>query len=136
MNPLIFDAKRHIVIPGDQKMTLQYAVDDWVRHALSAIDDHGYFAVALSGGSTPKTMYQKLAQEKKEALDWSKVILFWSDERAVPLQDKDSNYRMALEAGFDDLPIPENQIFPMQGEGDLEANAKAYEELILTKIPP
>lgn len=124
-----------IIVPGNADETIDYCVEDFIKTANDAIKDHGYFAVALSGGSTPKNIYQKLAQEKKDALDWSKVWLFWSDERAVPPTDPESNYHMAMEAGFKSLPIPESQIFRMVAEDDIEMNAKKYEELIRRKIP-
>lgn len=131
----IYDSKRNYIVPGDKDKAIDYAVNEWVSIAKNAINDHDYFAVALSGGSTPKAIYKKLADTKKNALDWSKVLLFWSDERAVPPNHSDSNYKMAMESGFSRLPIPKDHIFRLKGEGDVELNAKEYEKLILTKIP-
>ena len=72
-----------------------------------------------------------------DRLDWSKVFLFWSDERSVPPNDPDSNYRMALEeGGLSKLPIPQDHIFRMVAEEEIEANAKAYEDVILDKLAP
>jgi 6-phosphogluconolactonase len=121
-----FDVARKVVIGDTASLTLDYAADLWVLAAKQAIEQNGKFLAALSGGSTPKEIYKRLAQ-KKEALDWSKVWLFFSDERAVPLDHIESNYRMAMESGFHELPIPREQIFPMKGEGDLEKNALDYE---------
>lgn len=130
-----FDSRRSYVIPGDFETTLRYAVDDWISLASDCITQQGYFAVALSGGTTPQAIYQRIKETKKNSLDWKKVLIFFSDERAVSKYHPDSNYKMGMDAGFKDLGIPIEQIFPMEGEGDLEANAKAYETLILTKIP-
>ena len=133
MKQISVDVRRHVVVPGDHDQTLQYAIDQWIEIAKEAISRQGYFAVALSGGSTPKAIYAGL-EKKQDALDWSKVLLFWSDERAVSKEDSQSNYRMAMES-FGKLPILPENIFPMNGLGDLEENAKAYEALINAHIP-
>lgn len=131
-----FDVRRDLVVPGDQEKTLQFSIDLFIHLANTAISSHGYFSVALSGGSTPKAIYQGLAQSKyQNAVDWKKVLLFWSDERCVPKDHPDSNYKMAMDAGFSKLPIPKENIFPMPCEGDLEADSLKYEHLITTKIP-
>ncbi|MBP9841821.1 MAG: 6-phosphogluconolactonase [Simkaniaceae bacterium] len=93
----------HLVVPGDKHTTLQFAVEHWIHSAQTAIEEHGAFYVALSGGSTPKAIYEALS--KRTDLDWSKVYLFWSDERSVPPTDPESNYHMAMEAGLKTLPI-------------------------------
>lgn len=133
MKQVSVDVKRYVIIPGDHDQTLQYSIDNWIELAKEAILRQGYFAVALSGGSTPKAIYAGLAK-RQDALDWSKVLLFWSDERAVSKEDPNSNYRMAMEA-FGALPVLEKNIFPMNGLGDLEENARAYEALISAQIP-
>lgn len=130
----ILDARRKIALPGNSELTLSFAADLWIQIANEAIRDHGFFAVALSGGSTPKKIFQKLCT-LADRIDWTKVFLFWSDERSVPPTDPDSNYNMAMEAGgLSQLPIPKNQIFRMVAEEDIEANAKAYEDIILDKL--
>lgn len=130
------DDRRDLIIPGDYAKTLQFCIDTFLQIASEAIADHGYFAVALSGGNTPKAIFQGIVKDsKRDQVDWKKVLLFWSDERCVPHNHPDSNYRMAMDAGFAKLPIPNENIFPMHGEGNLESNAKAYEQLIKEKIP-
>lgn len=133
MKQLSFDVARHVIIPGNYDQTLLYSIEYWIELANEAISRQGYFAVALSGGSTPKAIYEGLAK-RPEALDWSKVLLFWSDERAVSKEDPNSNYRMAMEA-LRPLPILPKNVFPMDGLGDLEENAKKYEALINAHIP-
>jgi len=131
-----FDDKRNIVIPGDEKQTIAFCVDHFIKIANEAIKDHGFFTVALSGGSTPKAIFNKLSEkENTQKIDFSKVLLFWSDERSVASDDSESNYKMAMDAGFKSLSIPEDHIFPMDGTGDLDFNAKAYEALIESAIP-
>lgn len=133
MKQFLQGTKRQIIIPGDYEVTLQYAVQDWIKTAQEAILRQGFFAVALSGGSTPKAIYKALAT-KRDLLDWSKVLLFWSDERACSKTDARSNYRMAMEQ-LGSLPLLSQNILPMDGVGDLEVNAKSYERYIAEKIP-
>lgn len=132
--PIRFDTKRRLFLPGDHEETLTFAVENWLEVAAESIVDHEFFAVALSGGSTPKKIFQKLAQ-KPDVIDWSKVYLFWGDERSVPPNHPDSNYRMAIEeSGLGRLPILKEHIFRMVAESDIEANAIAYEALIEEKL--
>lgn len=136
MKVYAYDERRDIAIPGDYEQTLQFCIELFFKVARKAIADHGYFAVALSGGSTPKAIYQGILKAAPQnPIDWNCVLLFWSDERCVPLDHPDSNYKMAMDAGFSKLPIPKENIFPMRGEGDLEKSAKDYEREILEKIP-
>lgn len=129
-----YDERRDLVVPGDLNQTIRFAVDYFVTIAKESIEEHGVFNVALSGGSSPKAVYEGLVDSKIE-LDWKKVHLFWSDERCVPPYHPDSNYRMAMEASFSKLHIPAENIHRMQAEGDCEEGATLYEKLILTKLP-
>ena len=90
------------------------------------------FRVALSGGSTPKRVYQLLAApEFSNKIDWSRVDLFWGDERYVPADDSESNYRMTAEALLDHAPVPSVNIHPVPTEiSPPAAAASAYEEEI------
>src|SRR3989344_3078094 len=90
-------------VPGDKEATLFFAVHHWVSLAKAAIKEHDAFYVALSGGSTPKAIYHSLLTHRD--IEWSKVYLFWSDERNVPPNHQESNYHMAMEAGLNKLPI-------------------------------
>lgn len=129
-----FDERRKLLIPGNAKQTIEYAANHWIQIANESINRFGNFAVALSGGSTPKLIFQELVKNAAK-VPWEKVLLFWSDERAVPPTDKESNYHMALvEAGMQTLPIPKENIFRMVAETDIEKNALAYENLIKEKV--
>ena len=121
-----WDERRDYIVLEDSKAAVEFAVEHWIHCAERAIQQRGRFAVALSGGSTPKAIYERLVKEK---VDWSKVWLFWSDERAVPPDHPDSNYRMAMES-FSKVPVPPSQIFRMKGEKEIEKNALDYEEKI------
>ena len=100
--------------------------------AADAIQDHGQFFVALSGGSTPKAIYEVLCQPQYSSeIEWSKIHLFWSDERSVPPTDPDSNYRMAMKAGFEKMLLLPEHIHRMEAETDIEKHALQYEKKIL-----
>lgn len=124
---LNFDQRRNLFIGKTENEALDFAVENWVHTAQRAIQQRGRFCVALSGGSTPKAIYQKL--ESVKDLDWTKVFLFWSDERAVGPDHPESNFGNAMEH-FKKHPIPPSQIFRMKAERDIEKNAKDYEEKI------
>ena len=96
-----WDARRNIAILKTPEEAVAFAAHHWVEKANEAIDQKGRFAVALSGGSTPKSIYTLLSLPPLSTqVDWSKVHLFWSDERSVFPDHPDSNYYMAMEAGF------------------------------------
>jgi 6-phosphogluconolactonase len=84
--------------------------------------------VALSGGSTPKALYALLASpEYREQIDWPQVHLFWGDERCVPADHAESNFRMTREALLSKINLPERNIHRMAGEKDPAAAAIEYE---------
>jgi 6-phosphogluconolactonase len=125
-----FDVRRKMAILNTEEEAIQYSAEYIVKVANEAIEKRGAFYVALSGGSTPKAIYKSLISQFSDAIDWSKVHLFFSDERAVGPNDPESNYKMAMDAGFDQLPIPKSQIHRMQAEDEIENGALAYEELL------
>lgn len=134
MKTIEIDERRVLVIPGNKQETISYAAQLILKKAQDAINDHGFFAIALSGGSTPKLVYQALSSSKQQ-IAWDKVYLFWSDERSVPPNDPMSNYHMAIvEGGLEKLPIKKENIFRMQAEDNIEENALKYEKTIKEKL--
>ncbi|MCH9630783.1 MAG: 6-phosphogluconolactonase [Chlamydiia bacterium] len=125
-----WDERRKIIVPGNKEETITFCVEHFISCANDAIKDHGSFFVALSGGSTPKAMFELLAEKYADKVDWSKVHLFWSDERSVKPENPDSNYNMAMSSGFAKLPLIGDHIHRMVAEDNIEVNAKAYEETI------
>ena len=120
---------RVIEILPDATEVAQRAAEIFIETANEAVKSNGRFSVALSGGSTPKVLYQLLAQEGcSSQIDWQRVHVFWSDERCVPPEDEQSNYRMANEALLEHIPIPANQIHRMHGEDKPQTAAENYEE--------
>jgi 6-phosphogluconolactonase len=103
----------------------------FVTECHRCIAEHGKFIVALSGGNTPKRLYQLLATiEFSRNIPWKKVFLFWSDERFVPHTDADSNYRMVKENLLDYISIPKKNIYPMPVKSSPKLGAAKYEASI------
>jgi 6-phosphogluconolactonase len=125
-----YDEKRDIAIVDDP---ISFSCGLFLTIAKKAIAERGKFTVALSGGSTPKNLYMRLKEHKKD-LEWNKVFVFFSDERSVEPDSEESNYHMAMTHGFFDLPIPKHHIFRMKAEKSIEKHAKAYEELICKHV--
>jgi 6-phosphogluconolactonase len=125
-------SSRIIRIFADKEALSEASAHEFVRCAREAIAARGHFTVALSGGSTPKQLYQLLTTEPFRAqVDWGRVEFFWGDERCVPPDHPDSNYRMAREAMLAHLPIPAEHVHRMEAERpDLDAAARDYEAVI------
>lgn len=133
--PKIFDERRMFIIPGDRKKTIEFSVNHMINISKESIQKTGRFSIALSGGSTPQEIYQKLTSfPSNTRMNWNKVFLFWSDERSVDPENSESNYKMALDAGFKNMPIPHQQCLRMEAENHIEEHAHKYEELIKTHL--
>jgi 6-phosphogluconolactonase len=118
-----------IVVLPDLDQVAQEAARRWVEIAQGAVAERGSFSVALSGGSTPRTLYKLLAGEPwRSQAPWESTYVFWGDERRVPSTDPQSNYRMARETLLDHVPIPDGQIYRMHGEDLLSSATSDYED--------
>lgn len=108
------------------------AADTFVELSEQSIQKHGKFVTAVSGGSSPKAIFSLLAtSEYADKIDWSKVYIFWVDERWVALDDEKSNFKMTLETLLSKVPVNKDQIFPMYKEGtEPEDYAREYEAQI------
>jgi 6-phosphogluconolactonase len=102
------------------------AARDFAARAEEAVDERGRFAVALAGGSTPKATYEVLARDYADKLDWGRVSVFFADERTVPPEHEDSNYRMAQRTLLSRVPV--GGVHRMRGELPPAEAAAAYEE--------
>ncbi|HWW76568.1 MAG TPA: 6-phosphogluconolactonase [Pyrinomonadaceae bacterium] len=99
--------------------------------ARASARERGAFSIALSGGSTPRRVYELLAgDEFREQVDWKSVHVFFGDERTVPADDAESNYRMANEALLSRVPVPAENVHRIEGLGDAAANASACESVM------
>lgn len=94
-----------------------------------AIRSSGRFTLALAGGSTPRRLYERLAEpEHAGRIEWDQTHIFWGDERCVPPDHPESNYRMARELLIDHVPVPPRNIHRIRGEADPQQAAAAYEQ--------
>lgn len=93
------------------------------------------FHVALSGGSTPKIVFDVLAREFGSSIDWKKVHFYWGDERCVPPTDEESNYRMTVEHLFSKIEVPEENIHRIKGEDVPREEAERYADVLGTNLP-
>ncbi|HET8626616.1 MAG TPA: 6-phosphogluconolactonase, partial [Thermomicrobiales bacterium] len=117
-----------IHVSPDPTALAEEAARRFVAAARDATAARGRFTVALSGGSTPRTLFRLLAAPPyRDEVDWARVHVGWGDERCVPPDDERSNYRMARETLLDHVPIPAGQIHRIPAEWpDHEAAADAY----------
>lgn len=108
---------------------LAHRVAQWIVDLACAAPDR--FAIALSGGSTPKRLYQLLAATPlREAMPWERVHLFWGDDRFVPWDDPNSNYGMARDAMIVHVPIPPSNVHGIPMTRDPADAARAYEQTL------
>ena len=118
------------------------AAVQFVELANQAVTDHGLFHVALAGGNTPRRMYELLAADQlRSAIDWTTVHLYFGDERCVPLDHPDSNFRLASEALISHVDIPAVNVHPIEIEAEATSSAMRYESELRhcfpdVEIPP
>ena len=124
------------VLP-DRASLMRAAAEHVVGVAARAMTRHGRCALALSGGSTPADLYALLATGAFAArIEWSRLEVFWGDERCVPPNHEQSNYRMARDALLAKVPVPETNVHRIRGEDDPKVAAVAYEELLRRALGP
>jgi 6-phosphogluconolactonase len=116
-----------IKIVPDAVTLARVGADEFHRAAEAAVQERGRFSVALSGGNTPRAVYFLLASEHKN-LPWDRIHIFFGDERHVPPDHPDSNFRMASESLLSKVPIPEKNIHRIHAELEAEAAATEYDQ--------
>jgi 6-phosphogluconolactonase len=119
---------RHLFVAGTADDVAREAASRFVEAASRAISERGRFSVALSGGSTPRRLYALLTQPPYlHAVDWSRVCLFFADERYVPPEHPDSTLRLVRETLLVGAPVPPDNVFPMPTQGGSpEEDGAAY----------
>ena len=106
----------------------------WAALARRAVERHGVFHVALSGGGSPKWVFQRLAV--RDDIPWEAVQIWFGDERHVPLEHPDSNYRMAREALLDRVGLAAERVHPMVSDpADAAGDAERYDRLLAERLP-
>jgi len=107
------------------------------RLSAESIAERGRFTVALSGGSLPKLLCPPLTSEPLGSqIDWPAWHVFWADERLVPLNHADSNFRLAREYLFDQVNIPVAQVYPVDDSFDPPVTADAYQAVLSQVFEP
>jgi len=111
---------------------LSEAVAKWIVDIIAdTLKKHDRFTIALSGGSTPERLHRLLASSPyKEQVDWSKLHIFWGDERAVPFEDSRNNAKMAYDTLLNFVPVPAAQIHVMRTDISPEQSAIEYEKIL------
>jgi 6-phosphogluconolactonase len=123
----------NLYVYDDSEQLAQQACEAFVDLAKTTIAAQGRFRVALSGGSTPKRLYELLAQQQ---LPWESIDWFWGDERFVPHSHQESNYRMVRESLLSQVPIPPGNIFPVPFIADSpQQSAFDYETVLRSQFP-
>jgi 6-phosphogluconolactonase len=112
------------------ELTLR-AAEAAVRRINESVQRNDSFSIALSGGNTPRTLYRLFSTRFRDQIPWTKVHVFWGDERYVPRADSQSNYRMARETLLDAVPCPVGNVHPMPTElRDPDLAAREYEKTL------
>lgn len=121
------------VFPSSEALAQSFAA--MLIKDLDRIEPDHYYTIAISGGSTPEYLFRYLAENYADRISWEKLLVFWVDERCVPPEDEESNYRMAYESLLQNVPIPDANIFRIRGEDDPGAEARQYSELVISMVP-
>jgi 6-phosphogluconolactonase len=122
------------VLPDLEKAARAAALE-LAATASDAFSDRGIFRLALSGGSTPRVLFDTLARPPfSRRIDWGKARVFFVDERCVPPSNERSNYRLAKERLLDPLRVPERNVFRMRGEEEPRLAARDYDRVLRTEF--
>jgi 6-phosphogluconolactonase len=125
------DGTRDVVVLPDLDAVSRQAAERFVALANDAVNRANRFTVALAGGSTPERLYRLLASDAyRDAVPWASVYIFFGDERCVPPDDPESNYRMAKQSLLDHVPVLSEQVFRMEGERDPQSAAVTYDAVL------
>jgi 6-phosphogluconolactonase len=125
--------KRHVEMEKvfKDKVAVAEAFAAYLKELINV--DHTVY-ISLSGGSTPKAIFDYMAIHYKDAIRWENVHFYWGDERCVPPDDEESNYKMTVDHLFSKIDIPEENIHRIRGEMDPEVEAKRYAEEMYNEI--
>jgi 6-phosphogluconolactonase len=119
----------HVKIFGDADALARAAAGRFVESAAAAVKTSRRFSVALAGGNTPRNVYELIAGDDfSSRVDWARTYVFFGDERCVPPDHPESNYRMADETLLGRVPLPRENVHRIEGAGDPVENARTYED--------
>jgi 6-phosphogluconolactonase len=116
---------------------LNWQVAEWIVSCINdVLQKQNRFTIVLSGGSTPKKLYQLLATDEfKNKIEWQRLHIFWGDERYVPFTDDRNNAKMAFDTLLDHVPVSKSQIHVMRTDIDAETSANEYEKALQNYFP-
>jgi 6-phosphogluconolactonase len=115
----------------DPEAVAEAATLVFAQAASEAVSERGRFVVALAGGSTPRRLYELLAERMRDFIDWARVVIVFGDDRCVPPNHERSNYRLANETLLSKVPIAQNNVHRIMGDsGDPAAAARAYAQTL------
>ncbi len=121
------------VFPSLDALSLTFA--ELLVKDLDRIGPDEYYSIALSGGTTPVFLFKYLSENFVDRISWDQLLVFWVDERCVPPEDNESNYKMAFEHLLQNVPLPDTNVFRIRGEANPLLEAKQYSELVSENIP-
>ena len=125
---------QNVRVYNDKQELVDSFTEEFINAVNLQVNSSESFFLALSGGNTPRLIYQKFSKVENKQL-WEKINLFWGDERFVPPENPESNYKMAFDAFISKVPIPQKQIYRIYGEGAPEKERVRYEEEIKKNVP-
>lgn len=116
----------------DDKETMSEQLASWIERLVQdTLKKQDLFTLVLSGGGTPKLLFQKLASDKfKNKINWKRIHVFWGDERVVPFEDDRNNARMAYDILINHIDIPPEQVHIMRTDIEPELAAEKYEKIL------
>ena len=121
----------------DMEALNRAVAEEIARLSNAAVKQKGRFDFVLSGGNTPRHLYQLLARDYRDRIPWPQVHLFWGDERYLPPDNPKSNYRMVREALLDPMPLTPAHVHPMPTDfPQPDEAARAYEATLRSQSPP
>ena len=121
------------IFPTVEKLAGSFA--ELLQQNVDKTDDNDFYSLALSGGSTPNKIFRYLSKNFVDKINWKKIKIFFGDERCVPPDNEDSNYRMANESLLKNISIPKENIFRIKGENNPVKEAERYEEVLKSNLP-
>ncbi len=123
------DPKKEINVFDTTEQLAEFVGNIW-KHGTNTLALNTFYTIALSGGSTPIKIFQYLAENFRSKIVWTRLKFFWGDERCVPPEDVDSNYRLAKESLFSKLNLRNENIFRIHGESDPKKEAIRYSKIL------
>jgi 6-phosphogluconolactonase len=128
-------ANKKIIVFGSVEELAGYAANK-LTEDIKQKSEFPFYSVALTGGSTPGEIYSIISQNRSVGINWERVRFFWGDERCVPPDSDESNYKMASQNLLGNIDVSDDNVFRIHGEADPEMEAIRYSNILAANIPP